>query len=188
MTLLSSSFHFRQRSEKATRINLPLHAGPMTLILLWEIIKLWGDRPWEISYGLTSAALVLLWIQAWKTKLVLQSHFHWKREWQVLLGMRLGEPSHLWRWSEYLWVWLWFSLVMSVRNSSFKFRIVALMTGLPYGKGDQSHIKPPRRDALFNCSLWDFFWPKLCRHIQVQAHYRYSLSHLYIFLTDKSIS
>lgn len=47
MTLLSSSFHCRQCSEQATRINLPLQAGPMTLILLWQIIKL----KWQTMRG-----------------------------------------------------------------------------------------------------------------------------------------
>lgn len=94
-TMISSTFQFRQCSEQVTCIKLPLHSGPIALILLWHIIKP-EDEPQEVSYASMFAALVLLWIQAWKVTLIFQSHCHWKRVQEMLLGARLCEPSYLW--------------------------------------------------------------------------------------------
>lgn len=60
------------------------------------------------------------------------------------------------------------SVILSVRNSSFKLRIAVLVTGSPYGTRDQNNIIPARRDRFFNFRL-RVFWPTLSRHVQLQV-------------------
>lgn len=180
--MIPFSFHFRQCSEQDTSIKLLTHVGPC----LGSIVGNHKTRGQAMGGQLHLDVSCFIALE----KLGMKSEAYIPKTLPLAVGatccQEWDQASHH-TCAIRLTVWASLDLILTslmvlVKSSPFKFRIVALVTGLSYSTRDQSHVRPTRRDR-FLIAACGYFGP----HFVDIFNLRCNLSHLYVFLTDRYI-